>query len=55
MGVFLAVFMTATCRSSNKKAREQLGWSVQAEKGILEEIRSRSYVEVAKEMKTQAK
>ncbi|KAF2441157.1 putative NAD dependent epimerase/dehydratase [Karstenula rhodostoma CBS 690.94] len=51
MGHFWAIFMTAKCRATNRKAREQLGWSIQAEKGILEDIRSGSYVEVAKEMK----
>lgn len=55
MGMFLAIFMTAKCRASSRKAIEQLGWSIQAEKGILEEIRSGSYVDVAKEMKKQAK
>jgi nucleoside-diphosphate-sugar epimerase len=51
MGMFLAIFMTAKCRASSKKAREQLGWSIQAEKGILEDIKSGSYAELAKEMK----
>ncbi|KAJ4301178.1 hypothetical protein N0V90_003268 [Kalmusia sp. IMI 367209] len=51
MGDFLAVFLTAQCRASNKKAKEQLGWTIQAEKGILDEIESGSYVEVAKQLK----
>lgn len=51
MGMFLAVFMTAKCRAVSGKARGELGWRVEAEKGILEEIRTGSYVGVAREMK----
>ncbi|KAJ4344596.1 uncharacterized protein N0V89_012340 [Didymosphaeria variabile] len=54
MGMFLAMFMTAKCRASNKKAREELGWSIEAEKGILEDIKSGSYAELAKKMKKEA-
>jgi nucleoside-diphosphate-sugar epimerase len=50
LGDFLAVFLTAKCRASNKKAREELGWSLQAEKGILEEITNGSYAALAKEL-----
>ena len=51
LGDFLAIFLTAKCRASSKKAREELGWKVQAEKGILEDIASGSYVGVVKEVK----
>lgn len=51
MGDFLGTFLTFKCRASNKKARDVLGWKIQAEKGILEEIASGSYAELAKELK----
>lgn len=50
VGEFLAGFLSVENRPSNRKAREELGWEVK-EKGILEEIESGSYVEVAKALK----
>ncbi|KAF2255396.1 putative NAD dependent epimerase/dehydratase [Trematosphaeria pertusa] len=51
MGPFFATFLSAENRASNKKAKEELGWEVRAEKGILDEIATGSYVEVAKGLK----
>ena len=51
MGEFLAVFLTTKCRASNRKAREELGWEIRTEKGILSDIETGSYVEVAKGLK----
>ncbi|KZM22238.1 uncharacterized protein EKO05_0011346 [Ascochyta rabiei] len=50
VGAFLAGFLTVENRASNRKAREELGWEIR-EKGILEDIESGSYVEVAKALK----
>ena len=50
VGGFLANFLSVQNRTSSRKAREELGWEVK-EKGILEEIESGSYVEVAKALK----
>lgn len=47
VGEFLAGFLSVENRASNRKAREELGWDVIG-KGILEEIETGSYVEVAK-------
>lgn len=55
VGMFLAIFMSAKCRAVNRKAREELGWRIEAEKGILEEIRAGSYVEVARKIKKSSK
>ncbi|KAF2644258.1 putative NAD dependent epimerase/dehydratase [Massarina eburnea CBS 473.64] len=47
----LANFFSAENRASNKKAREELGWEIKAEKGILDEIRTGSYVRVAEKLR----
>ncbi|KAF1965010.1 NAD dependent epimerase/dehydratase [Bimuria novae-zelandiae CBS 107.79] len=51
MGDFLAMFLTLKCRAVSKKAMEELGWSIQAERGILEEIESGSYADLEKQSK----
>ncbi|KAJ4346039.1 hypothetical protein N0V95_005772 [Ascochyta clinopodiicola] len=50
VGPFLAGFLSVGNRASNRKAREELGWEIK-EKGILEDIESGSYAEVAKALK----
>jgi nucleoside-diphosphate-sugar epimerase len=50
VGVFLAKFLCSENRASNAKAKRDLGWTIQAEKGILEDIRTGSYVQLAKEL-----
>ena len=50
-GPFFARFLTLENRASNAKAKKELGWDIRAEKGILEEISSGSYVEVAKNLR----
>ncbi|KAF2472281.1 putative NAD dependent epimerase/dehydratase [Lindgomyces ingoldianus] len=47
MGLFFAKFLSLENRAGNRKAMEEFGWVPQAKKGILEEIASGSYVEVA--------
>lgn len=51
MGEWFATFLASENRASNKKAREELGWEIRAEKGILEDIASGSYVAVAETLK----
>ncbi|KAF3036854.1 hypothetical protein E8E12_008093 [Didymella heteroderae] len=50
VGPFLAGFLSAENRASNRKAREELGWEVRGV-GILRDIENGSYVEVAKALK----
>ncbi|KAF2624725.1 NAD(P)-binding protein, partial [Macroventuria anomochaeta] len=50
VGEFLASFLSVENRASNRKAREELGWEIK-EKGILEDIETGSYVEVAEALK----
>ena len=50
VGPFLAGFLSAENRGSNRKAREELGWEVRGV-GILRDIENGSYVEVAKALK----
>ena len=50
-GPFLARFLSLENRASNGKARKELGWKIEAEKGILEEIETGSYVQLAKELR----
>lgn len=50
LGAFLARFLSLENRASNEKAKKELGWKVQAEKGILDEIATGSYVEVAQSL-----
>ncbi|PSN75638.1 putative NAD dependent epimerase/dehydratase [Corynespora cassiicola Philippines] len=50
-GAFLARFLSVENRGSSAKAREELGWVVQAERGILEEIREGSYVQIAEKLR----
>ncbi|KAF1949351.1 NAD(P)-binding protein [Byssothecium circinans] len=47
MGDFFATFLASENRVSNRKAREELGWEIKAENGIIEEIEMGSYMEVA--------
>lgn len=47
VGGFLAGFLSTENRASSRKAREELGWEVKG-RGILEEIETGSYAEVAK-------
>lgn len=49
LGEFFGRFLAANNRASSAKARRELGWEIQEKQGILEEIRSGSYVAVAKE------
>lgn len=51
MGPFFAKFLSLENRASNRKAREELGWTVEAEKGILEDIITGSYVSVVEELR----
>lgn len=50
VGEFLAGFLSIENRASSRKAREELGWDVNG-KGILEEIETGSYVEVAEALR----
>ncbi|KAF2833604.1 NAD dependent epimerase/dehydratase [Ophiobolus disseminans] len=50
-GPFLAKFLSLENRGSAEKARRELGWKVEAEKGILDEIETGSYVQLAEELK----
>jgi nucleoside-diphosphate-sugar epimerase len=54
VGVFLAKFLCLENRASNAKAKGELGWTIEAEKGILEEIESGSYVQLAGELRMSA-
>ena len=51
MGPFLGGFLSLKCRASSKKAREELGWKIEAKKGLVEEINTGSYKELAEKMK----
>jgi nucleoside-diphosphate-sugar epimerase len=51
MGMFFAKFLSSENRASGEKAKKELGWEIKAEKGILEEIKTGSYVQVAEEIK----
>lgn len=51
MGPFFTKFLSSENRASNRKAREELGWTVEAQKGILEEIADGSYGSVAEELR----
>jgi len=51
MGIFFAKFLSSENRASGEKAKKELGWEIKAEKGILEEIKTGSYVKVAEEIK----
>jgi nucleoside-diphosphate-sugar epimerase len=51
MGMFFTVFLTSENRASGEKAKKELGWEIKAEKGLLEEIKTGSYVQVAEEIK----
>ncbi|KAI1398901.1 putative NAD dependent epimerase/dehydratase [Hypoxylon fuscum] len=51
MGEFLARFVSTENRASNAKAKKELGWQPK-EKGIIDDILTGSYVEVAKTLKT---
>ncbi|CAO2658633.1 Nn.00g063560.m01.CDS01 [Neocucurbitaria sp. VM-36] len=50
LGPFFTKFLSSENRASNKKAREELGWTVEAKKGILDEITNGSYVSLAEEL-----
>lgn len=50
-GLFLAKFFSLENRASNKKAKEEFGWEPKAQNGILEEIATGSYVQVAEELR----
>lgn len=54
VGEFLANFLCSENRASNAKARRELGWTIEAEKGILHEIVSGSYVQLAEELRKSA-
>jgi len=51
MGEWFASFISCECRASNAKAKRELGWEIRAEKGVLEEIATGSYVALAEELK----
>jgi nucleoside-diphosphate-sugar epimerase len=51
VGTFFAKFLSTENRASNAKAHKDLGWRIEAEKGILDEIASGSYVEVAQALR----
>lgn len=51
MGPFLGGFLSVKCRASSKRAREELGWKIEAKKGLIEEIKTGSYAELAEKMK----
>lgn len=50
-GELLANFLCSENRASSGKARRELGWTIEAERGILKEIVGGSYVELAEELK----
>jgi nucleoside-diphosphate-sugar epimerase len=50
-GIFLAKFLCSENRASNAKAKRELGWTIEADKGILDEIASGSYVQLAEELR----
>lgn len=51
MGPFFAKFLSLGNRASNAKARAELGWEPKAEKSILEDIESGSYVALAESLR----
>lgn len=51
MGDFFAAFLSSSNRAASMKAREILGWVPKAEKGIVDEIKTGSYVELAESLK----
>ena len=51
LGPFYARFLSLANRASNAKARNELGWTLKAEKGLFEDIESGSYVALAEELK----
>jgi nucleoside-diphosphate-sugar epimerase len=53
-GNFLAHFMCAENIASNAKAWKDFSWKPEAEKGILDEIRSGSYVKIADDLRKSA-
>jgi nucleoside-diphosphate-sugar epimerase len=50
VGMFLAKFLCSENRASNAKAKKELGWTIEAKRGILEEITSGSYVQLAEDL-----
>jgi nucleoside-diphosphate-sugar epimerase len=50
VGGFLASFLCSENRASNAKAKREFDWTIEAEKGILDEIKSGSYVQLANEL-----
>ena len=53
-GEVLANFLCSKNRASSAMARRELGWTVEAERGILEEFVSGSYVRLAEELRKSA-
>lgn len=51
LGLFFGTFVSAACRANSRKATEELGWDIQAERGILEEAKNGSYVALAQQLK----
>lgn len=51
VGEFLANFLCSENRASNAKATRELGWTIEADKGILSEVVSGSYVQLAEELR----
>jgi nucleoside-diphosphate-sugar epimerase len=54
VGVFVAKFLSSENRASNAKAKRELGWTIEAKKGIVEETESGSYVQLAEELRKSA-
>ncbi|KAI1136398.1 putative NAD dependent epimerase/dehydratase [Hypoxylon sp. FL0543] len=50
LGPFFGRFLAADHRASSAKAKRELGWEIRETRGVVEEIRSGSYVAVAKEI-----
>ncbi|KAI1412744.1 putative NAD dependent epimerase/dehydratase [Hypoxylon sp. FL1857] len=50
LGPFFGRFLAANNRASSAKAKKELGWEIREKQGIVEEIRSGSYVALAKEL-----
>ncbi|OTB00788.1 hypothetical protein M426DRAFT_65284 [Hypoxylon sp. CI-4A] len=53
-GKFFAFFLSAQSRPSSAKARKELSWEIKRKADILEDIRSGSYVELAKKLRAGA-
>jgi nucleoside-diphosphate-sugar epimerase len=51
MGPWFATFLKSENRASNRKAREELGWVVKAERGILNDVKEGSYVQLRDELR----